>query len=59
PPVFFGRAGRPSHFQEWKLFNSHSLVTNSRCPMPDARCPIPKKSYVCFWFRALAVGESS
>ncbi|MEG4632857.1 hypothetical protein QUB56_25265, partial [Microcoleus sp. AR_TQ3_B6] len=26
PPVLFGRAGRPSHFQEWKLFNSHSLI---------------------------------
>ncbi|MEG4166797.1 hypothetical protein, partial [Microcoleus sp. S13_D1] len=25
PPVLFGRAGRPSHFQESKLFNSHSL----------------------------------
>ncbi|WP_333397505.1 hypothetical protein, partial [Microcoleus sp. AT8-B4] len=26
PPVQKGRAGRPSHFQEWKLFISHSLV---------------------------------
>ncbi|MEG4307463.1 hypothetical protein, partial [Microcoleus sp. D3_18a_C4] len=26
PPVLFGRAGRPSHFQEWKLFNSHSIA---------------------------------
>ncbi len=26
--VLFGRARRPSHFQEWKLFNSYSLVNN-------------------------------
>ncbi|MEG4996014.1 hypothetical protein, partial [Microcoleus sp. B4-D1] len=36
PPVLFGRAGRPSHFQEWKLFNSHSLAIHRLKPFRQA-----------------------
>ncbi|MEG5151436.1 hypothetical protein [Microcoleus sp. AT9b-C2] len=38
PPIMSGRAGRPSHFQEWKLFNSHS---SQELPTPSATLPPP------------------
>ncbi|MEG5008577.1 hypothetical protein QUB17_33855, partial [Microcoleus sp. B5-C4] len=43
-PVQKGRAGRPSHFQEWKLFNSHSLAIalsssfSKKCDRPFGIC---------------------
>ncbi len=54
PPVMSGRAGRPSHFQEWKLFNSHSLSADesgglaTNCFRSFVSCLLPEGTGVNF-----------